>query len=127
MKLIRLSLVLFCVFLSLIIQAQTGLHAQKGIIRGIIVNDITGETMPGVNVVVEGTTTGSVTDLDGKFNLTVEPGTYSLKMSFVSFETVVINNVLVKDNDVTSFNNIRLKETVNQLNQVVITAEMARN
>ena len=127
MKLKRLPLLFLMCLFSVLIYGQSGLHAQKGKIRGVVVNDATGETMPGVNVIIDGTTTGSVTDLDGKFNLSVEPGTYSVKMSFVSYETMIINNVVVKENDVTSFNSIRLKETVNQLNQVVITADMVRN
>lgn len=127
MKFKKLSLVLFFISLTLIIHGQAGLYGQKGIIRGVILDDATGETMPGVNVIIEGTSIGSVTDLDGKFNLSVEPGTYSVKMSFVSYETVIINDVVVKDNDVTSFSNIRLKERINQLNQVVITADMVRN
>jgi TonB-linked SusC/RagA family outer membrane protein len=37
-----------------------------------VVKDSNGETLPGVNVVVKGTTNGDVTDLDGKFELTVD-------------------------------------------------------
>ncbi|MEQ9468453.1 MAG: SusC/RagA family TonB-linked outer membrane protein [Ekhidna sp.] len=50
------------------------------------VTDDTGESLPGVNVVIKGTTTGTTTDLDGNFRLEVEEGA-TLVFSFVGFET----------------------------------------
>lgn len=50
------------------------------------VTDDAGEGLPGVNVVIKGTTTGATTDLDGNFRLSVEDGT-TLVFSFVGFET----------------------------------------
>lgn len=50
------------------------------------VTDDTGETLPGVNVLIKGTTTGTQTDLDGNYNLSVEDGA-TLVFSFVGFET----------------------------------------
>ncbi|MEO9871136.1 SusC/RagA family TonB-linked outer membrane protein [Ekhidna sp.] len=50
------------------------------------VTDDTGETLPGVNVVIKGTTTGVTTDLDGNYRLSVEDGA-TLTFSYVGFET----------------------------------------
>ncbi|MEQ9403091.1 MAG: SusC/RagA family TonB-linked outer membrane protein [Cyclobacteriaceae bacterium] len=50
------------------------------------VTDDNGEGLPGVNVVIKGTTTGATTDLDGNYRLTVEDGA-TLIFSFVGFET----------------------------------------
>ncbi|HAZ24619.1 MAG TPA: hypothetical protein DCY95_08235, partial [Algoriphagus sp.] len=48
--------------------------------------DSTGEPLPGVNVVIKGSTTGTVTDLDGRYNLNVAPNSV-LIFSFVGFTT----------------------------------------
>lgn len=68
-----------------------------------IVKDATGETVIGASVLVKGTTTGTVTDLDGNFELKgVKKGTV-LRISYVGYETqeVVFNgkplNVTLKD------------------------------
>lgn len=50
------------------------------------VTDDTGESLPGVNVVIKGTTTGTTTDLDGNYRLSVDDGA-TLVFSFVGFET----------------------------------------
>lgn len=50
------------------------------------ITDDTGETLPGVNVVIQGTTNGTTTDVDGNFRLSVEDGA-TLVFSFVGFET----------------------------------------
>lgn len=50
------------------------------------VTDDTGEALPGVNVVIKGTTTGVTTDLDGNYRLSVDDGA-TLVFSYVGFET----------------------------------------
>lgn len=97
--------------------------AQKGNIRGSVIDDATGEALFGVTVVVKGTTNGSVTDFDGKFDLKLDPGTYDLQASFVSYKTITITGVTVSANEVTLIDGIRLAEDVAELEEVVITAE----
>ena len=69
-------------FLSLIlafILISISINAQKGIIRGAVVDESNGEALISVTIVAEGTIVGITTDLDGKFNLSIEPGTYNLR------------------------------------------------
>jgi TonB-dependent receptor len=101
--------------------------AQNGFIRGTIFEDATGDNIPGVQVQVLGTNTGAVSDLEGKFSITTAPGTYSLKISFMTYQTITINDVVVKEGEVTLFNDIRMKEALNEMAEVVVTAEMAKN
>lgn len=98
-------------------------YAQNGTIRGSVIEDATGEPLMGVTVVIEGTTTGAATDFDGKFEISIAPGTYNLQVSFISFQKVSISSVVVKETEITVLNNIRLKEDVAELSEVVITAE----
>ena len=43
--------------------------SQKGSIRGTVFDGETGEYLPGVTIFLEGTSFGTISDLDGKFNL----------------------------------------------------------
>jgi len=59
------------------------LTAQKGVVKGSVTDD--GEPLIGATVHVEGTDQGTVTDIDGKFRLELEPGEYVLKASYVGY------------------------------------------
>jgi TonB-linked SusC/RagA family outer membrane protein len=56
------------------------------IIRGTVTGSDTGETLPGVNVLVKGTTRGTVTDIDGSYQIEVRPGDQSLVFSFIGYD-----------------------------------------
>ncbi len=103
------------------------LSAQMGTVRGTVLDDITGETLIGVNVLVAGTYTGASTDLDGKFSIQLAPGTYKLECSYISYAKLVVSEVTIKANDVTLLNNLRLKQDAIQAAEVVITATRSRN
>ncbi len=103
------------------------LHSQNGFIRGTIFDETNGEPLIGAAIVVDGTTKGAFADLDGKFNISLEPGTYNLKISFVSYETLIIGDIKVSASKVTLLDNLRLKESAHGLSEVVVTANMARN
>ncbi len=68
--------------------AVVQVHAQRTV-SGKVTDD-TGEALPGVNVVIKGTTTGATTDLDGNYRLQVADGDV-LVYSFVGFETQEID------------------------------------
>ena len=103
------------------------LLSQNGIIRGTVYDNTSGEPMMSVTVVVDGTGKGAMTDLDGKFNISLPAGTYTVKLSFISYETMIINDVKVTAGKVTLFDNLRLKEASLGLAEVVVTASMTKN
>lgn len=80
-------------------------------ISGTVVDE-TGETVIGASVVEKGTTNGTVTDFDGNFTLTVEPGKI-LTITCIGYETV---EVAAKQGL-----KIELVSTANELNEVVVT------
>ncbi|MFN2430057.1 MAG: TonB-dependent receptor domain-containing protein [Cryomorphaceae bacterium] len=101
--------------------------AQQGTIRGTVVEDESGETLIGVNVLVKGTNDkGTVTDLDGEFSLQLDPGTYDLQVSYITYQTMTIVKVEVKPEEVTQLQDIRMVQSNMELGEVVISAEMAR-
>jgi len=59
---------------------------QQGTVSGKVI-DNTGGTLPGVSVVVKGTTTGIITDLDGKYSLNIPANGRVLVFSFVGMKT----------------------------------------
>ena len=70
---------------SFLFIASIVVFAQKQTVRGVVQDSITGETIIGANVVLKGTTTGTVTDINGKFSLDLNRGEYTLKVSFVGY------------------------------------------
>src|SRR3989304_133987 len=84
--------ILFFVLIGEILFAGT-----TGKIAGRILDKETGEPMPGVNVVVKGTTLGTSTDLDGYYAiLHVPPGVHTVVASMVGYSTVTVNEVRVR-------------------------------
>jgi TonB-dependent SusC/RagA subfamily outer membrane receptor len=83
-------------------------------ISGQVVNAENGNTLPGVNVYVKGTNTGTTTDADGRFSLTVDDDAEILVFSFVGFEQLE-----VPIGDRTVFN-VELEPDIESLDDVVV-------
>lgn len=62
-------------------------YAQKVTVSGVVIDKDLNEPLAGVNVVVKGTTVGTVTDLDGKYTLEAD-GKATLVFSYLSMKTV---------------------------------------
>lgn len=102
-------LFVFASFLSL-----QGALAQERTISGRVTGAEDGAAVPGVNVVIKGTTTGTVTDSDGQYRLTAPSNAETIMFSFIGFQTqeVAIGNRSVID--------VTLVADVQQLNEVVV-------
>lgn len=97
-------------------------RAQNGTITGKVTDHKTQETIIGANVVIQGTTVGSATDIDGAFTISnVKPGTYTLVVTFISYKTQTIPDVIVEPGKKTTLE-IPIAEDVEELQEVVITA-----
>ncbi len=59
------------------------LFAQKGTITGTISEE--GEPLIGASILIVGTSTGTVTDFDGNYTIAVDPGTYTLEVSYTGY------------------------------------------
>tara|TARA_B100001109_G_scaffold255611_1_gene259511 strand:- start:1612 stop:4509 length:2898 start_codon:yes stop_codon:yes gene_type:complete len=105
---------------------STVIVAQNGTIRGTVIDDETGETVIGANVAVLNPLTGTSTDLDGKFSLSIPAGTYQVQVSFISYQNITIDGVIVKSGEVTSLGTIRMKSGSLELDEVVVTATATR-
>ena len=106
---------------------STLIFAQQGTIRGTVIEEETGEPLFSVTVIIAGTTTGAITDFDGNFSFSVPPGRYDIQASFVSLETTTITGIEVKSGEVTVIEQIRLYPDVEELEAVVVTAQVAKS
>lgn len=99
--------------------------AQSGKITGRVIDANTGETLPGANVVIDGTTRGVQTDINGNYLLlNVPPGTYTIVVSYVGYSTQRVNDVIVRT-DLTTEINFSLKEEIFEGEEIVVQAERA--
>jgi hypothetical protein len=97
----------------------------NGRIVGKVVDE-KGETVIGASVKVQGQTGGASTNIDGAFNLSLPAGTYSLDISYISYQTKRITGVVVKTGESTSLN-ISLTPATSQLNEVVIVSTYSKS
>ncbi len=96
--------------------------AQNGTIAGRVLDFKTKEGVIGANAVIEGTTVGAATDLDGNFTIpNLKPGTYTLVVSSITYKTQNIADVVVESGKKTTLE-ITLAEDVAELEEVIVTA-----
>ncbi|HRU62317.1 MAG TPA: carboxypeptidase-like regulatory domain-containing protein, partial [Bacteroidia bacterium] len=70
----------------------------SGRVTGVVIDKANGETLIGVPVMIEGTTLGAVTDLDGRYLITNIPnGTYNIVFRYIGYTTKIIRNVAVQE------------------------------
>ena len=100
------------VLFILLLLAHLSLMAQNQV-TGVI-NDPGGQAMSGVTVIVKGTSTGTLTNVDGKFTLPVPAGSTTLLFSFIGFisQEVEING--------RSVINVTLAEAMTQIDEIVV-------
>lgn len=109
MKKYLLVLILIFVVFSLRVFAQVSLSG--------VVTDETGEPLIGVTVVVKGTTTGTVTDIDGNYHLSGVAETATLVFSYIGMEPKEI-----KISSSTTVVNVTLEASTLLVDEVVVTA-----
>ncbi len=104
------------------ILTASSLFAQNGIIRGKVFNEINNEPIPFANVAIQGTATGTTTDLEGKFELTgLKHGLLNVQVSYLGFEPKLFTEIEVSGSRVVTLN-IGLRETEKKIDEVVVQA-----
>ena len=95
--------------------------AQNGTIKGTVTDSKNNEAIIGANVYIQGTQVGSATDIDGNFTIAnVKPGTYSLVVSFITYKSHVIPDVVVEGGKVSDIK-VAMQEDATELQEVVVT------
>lgn len=102
------------------------LIAQTGSIRGTIYDENTGETILFANVIIEGTRFGGTSDLDGTYSIDIEPGTYTLSISYIGYADFKIESIQVIAGEIQKID-IALGQASEIIQEVVISANQLRN
>ena len=93
---------------------------QPGRIVGKITDD-KGEVLPGATIKVVETGKTSLSAVDGSYSISLPPGTYTLEISYISFQTQRIDQVVVTEGKNTALS-VPLKAGTTDLSQVIITS-----
>lgn len=96
--------------------------AQNGSIRGSVIEASTGDVATGVRVIVSGTSSGCVSDLDGKFEMSMNPGRYELIFSSFLYDTIRMTDIEVKPNQINVLPVVKMGEQVVNVGEVTISA-----
>ncbi|MGH2568225.1 MAG: carboxypeptidase-like regulatory domain-containing protein, partial [Bacteroidota bacterium] len=109
-------------FLGLFLLLSIPLFAQTGKITGTVRDDKTKEPLISVNVIVEGTTVGASTNLDGSFTiLNVPPGMHLVRASMIGYTTATMVDVRVSINQTTTID-FELSEAIIEAQEVIVIA-----
>lgn len=113
-------------FFALALMPALPLAAQTGSIVGRINDAETGESLIGANVIIVGTTIGSTTDVDGRYEIiNVEPGRYELRISFIGFDPETAS-VQVRADETTQLDVALNPESIG-LDEVTVEVRALRN
>ncbi|MGM5470009.1 SusC/RagA family TonB-linked outer membrane protein [Flavobacteriaceae bacterium LMO-SS05] len=89
------------------------MYGQQKTVSGTV-TDVSGQPLPGTNILIKGTTTGAQTDFDGNYSIQASSGDILVFtfIGFVSQEVTVASEAII---------NVTLTESVSMLNEIVIT------
>lgn len=105
---------------------QLAIAQERGIIKGKLLDkEMNNEPLSFASVVLKGTTTGTETDMEGNFSLSVKPGTYVVTFSFLGYKTIEVP-VTVKAGETVTVNKILTAEEGVALDQVVIETSVSK-
>ncbi len=111
-------------FLILMLLTNTLIVSGQNIrVYGSVKNALNNEPIPFANVVIDGTSKGTTTDIDGNFEfLEIEPGLYNFKCSFISYNTDLKTEIQLTPNK-----NLRLDFALTKNTQIINEVQVTAN
>ncbi|HNW70252.1 MAG TPA: TonB-dependent receptor [Bacteroidales bacterium] len=98
------------------------LYAQKGGIKGRVFDAVNNQPLPFVNLIIQGTTTGTSSDIEGNYEINkLQPGTYTLVATFVGYKIKTVYEIEVNSLKPTIVD-IIMEQTVENLSAVEVKA-----
>jgi len=111
-------------FISFFLCFSMALSAQTGSIKGRVFNIKNNDPLPFTNIIISGTTIGSISDLEGNFTFTgLNPGYVKLEASAIGFDKIMTEEIQVTNSRTASLD-IAMKEVALQITGVEITASV---
>ena len=115
-KQVKSNISAILLMLCMLLEGMTPSAAQQAgnkTIRGKVVDE-TNQPLPGVTIVIVGTTSGTITDFDGNYTLTVPEGSNSLQFSYIGYQAQTLP---VPAEDVL---NVQMKNDTREISDVVV-------
>ena len=120
----KLNLRIFSILIALL--SFSLIHAQSSGVKGMVIEDKTGQPLPGATVTIVELNKSRVADANGNFIFSkIEPGTYSVKVTALTFQEKEITEVIIVKGEIINLT-ISLVEKSNQLDEVVIKNTKAK-
>jgi outer membrane receptor protein involved in Fe transport len=112
-----MAMAYFCLLITL-------LTAASGKIQGTVTDANSGEPIPSANVTVWNTAMGTATDENGSFFiLNVPPGMYRIEISYIGYQTKLVDSVSVEYNQIARLM-VDLKQTAVEIPPIIVTNEL---
>ena len=96
----------------------------QGTLTGKVIDGVYNESLIGATIVLNGTTTGTVTDVDGTFELALPAGEQTVKVSYVGYSDKEVS-ITITDGQITNLGRVKLEPTSMALEGVNIIADRA--
>ncbi|MGD9930032.1 MAG: TonB-dependent receptor [Mangrovibacterium sp.] len=114
------------IFVLILMCANFGVEAQHATIQGRIFDASSNQGLPFVNVVVAGTTIGTVSNDDGTYRITgLQPGFVRLRISFIGYQDVISSEVEISNLKPANLD-VALEKSNTQLQEITVTASLFR-
>ncbi len=114
-------------FSALFLLVSISTFAQESIVTGVVKDGKFNDALSFANLLVKENNVTAVTDVDGAYQVKLKPGTYTFVFSFTGYNSLTIDDVEVKENNVTRVNATLSSLEKNTLQEVVIKSNFKRN
>ena len=102
------------IFLILIVNSNT-LSSQSVKVYGVITNVLNNEPIPFANIIIEGTSIGTISDINGNYEILKLPaGSYNFKCSYIGYDTNIKSEIMVSSNK-----NLRLDFSLSENSEIL--------
>lgn len=112
--------------LSLALAFCAGTAFSQGVVKGVIIDSSDGQPLIGAAVVVDGTTIGTTTNLDGSFSLKLPRSSVSLKITYVGYIDKLLEVTVSADTE-KDLGQVMLEPSTVGLDEVLVTASYVRD
>lgn len=99
--------------------------SQTGLIKGEVTDAVTNDPIEFANVLVTGTSQGDITDINGEFEIKIEPGFYNIQVSYLGYKTRQESEIEVTSSRPVLLN-FQLEPASQDLEEVVVKADAFR-
>jgi len=114
-------------FIVLILTTLTSFKAfSTGKITGKVTDEKNGEAVIGAMVGILGGTQGAATDIDGNFSISIAPGTYTVEVKYMSYQTKQVSDVVVVDGKDVVLNIMMAPSKGTELKEVVVKSTLKK-